>query len=299
LFFGLAIKTVSFFEIGRGGAGKRDTEADTRRINVGEELWDSFFADPVAKKKYGWFRRNAVPHWSLLEEAFGDRMATGSQAVGLSLVDSGRQRRNSPGRDEERGAQVDGDTPATAHIPVASTPPSTFATPVVRELREPGTDDDHDPDDGDDELEAPVSLPSRRKRSVTGETPAPKRAKGGSTSCQNISALGDIAEQLLAANLLREAEFQERRPSWKRAWEVIQDSYKTEWAKLTPGALGCLCSVLSQCPDNLSARASNVTYADLILAIGNDKRRDKYVRKVLKLATRLQEEELESSDGER
>jgi hypothetical protein len=147
-------------------------------------------------------------------------------------------------------------------------------------------------------LEAPATLP-RRKRSATGKTPAPKRAKGDPTSCQNISALSDIAEQLLAANLLREEEFQERRPSWKRAWEVIQDGYKTEWAKLRPGALGCLCSVLSQCPVNLSMRTPNVSYADLILAIGNDKRRDKYVRKVLKLAARLQEEELESSDGER
>jgi len=270
-----------------GWSWDEDTEADTRRINVEPQLWDSFFADfypakkkIAAKRRYGWFSRNTVPHWSLLEEAFGYRLVT------HNLMDFSHQRQNSPDWDEEGGTPVDGDSPASV-LP-------TFFTSISPSIsRGSGADDDHDDDDDDDDddLEALTSLPTR-KRSAAGKTSASKRAK------REPSALGIIAEQLLAANLQREREFEERRPSWKRAWEVIQDSYKTEWAKLSTGALGCLHLVLSQCPANLSAQGSDVTYADLILAIGNDKRRDNYVHKVLKLATKFQEEEIESSGGE-
>jgi hypothetical protein len=214
-----------------------------------------------------------VQFWSLLEEAFGDRVATGSQAVGAhNLLNFGRQRQSSPDWED-----IETPTPANGD---ATSP-----------------DDDLGADD--DELEAPVrtgkDLLRGGKRSAPGKTPAPKRSKREPISSQNSSALNNIAQQISAANsqrereyLQREKEIQERRPSWKRAWEVIQECYKTEWAKLTPGALGCLQLVLSQCPANLSAQGSNVTYADLILAIGNDKRRDKYAHKVFKLATELQ-----------
>jgi hypothetical protein len=203
-------------------------------------------------------------------------------------LDFGRQRQSSPDW-EEIETPEHGDTPATAPPASASTSPEAPATP--------GVDGDNGVDD--DDLETPVRVGRnllKGKRSATGKTPAPKRAKKEPISSQNSSALSNIAQHMLASNSQREMEFQERRPSWKRAWELIQDSYKMEWAKLMPGTLGCLHLVLSQCPANLSAQGSNVTYADLILAIGNDKRRDKYVRKVLKLATELQEEGIESSD---
>jgi hypothetical protein len=213
---------------------------------------------------------------------FEDRIANGSGAVGPhNLLDLGHQRQSCS--EWVLGiAQVDY-PPATA--PAASgtsTSPSAFATPAARE---PATDDDDDNDTLETQAVGTGSSLLRGKRSATGETPALKRAKKVPVSCQYSLALGNIAQQLSVANSLREREFQERRPPWKRAWEVIRDNYEIEWAKLTPGALGCLYSVLSQCPINLIRHGSTATYADLILAIGNDKRRDKYVFKALKLAT--------------
>jgi len=228
-----------------------------------------------------------VPYWSLLEEAFGDRIATGTLAVG----DHNVLRQSSPDWDE---TQEDENTPATApRAPAASTSPSGSATPVTV------ADNDHDTDDN---VEASVRTGRnllRGKRSATGKTPAPKRAKREPASSQHNSALDNIAQQLLTANSQRETEFQERRPSWKRALELIQDQYKTQWVRLAPGVQGNLHLALAMSPASTNTQgSSNVTYADIILTIGSDKGRDKYVYKVIKSAIELQGDESEESEVE-
>jgi hypothetical protein len=181
-----------------------------------------------------------------------------------NLLDFGPRRQSSPDWEER---QVDGATPG-------STPPSRPATPVTGATR---PDDDRDTDD---ELDTPVRAGRnllRGKRSAAGKKPAPKRAKKEPTSSQHNSALGNIAQHLLAANsqrekefLQREREFQERRPSWKRAWELIQDNYKTEWAKLAPGALGCLHLALSQSPTNSCSNNATLSLPLAVIREGTD-----------------------------
>jgi len=66
-------------------------------------VWDAFFADSRNRTKYGWYRNNAIPYWSLLEEVFGDRIAIGDNTVTLgNLLE-----------DEDLGEQETQDTQET------------------------------------------------------------------------------------------------------------------------------------------------------------------------------------------
>jgi hypothetical protein len=269
-----------------GWSFTEDHEADTRKIEVDNAVWDSFLADDGNKKKYRWYRYHAVSNWRLLEEAFGDRVATGAHAISSTNLLSSRDRPESG--DDDDVFRDDQDEIET-QLPVSEWPPTQGPSqrPSKRSSKRPAADSDTNSDDLDAPLRAGRKVLGGKRPAAGKTTSAPRKRvkKEAATSSRNATALASIAEHLGASLSQR---ISEARMPWQRVVDLIQAEYSKPWGKLSAGALVQLPGVLQKTPPKFRGQGVELTYADLILQFnGKDSRRDKIVLRAMKDASEL------------